>query len=455
MRRLAAFIVVAFWASPLSAQNWSFDARKIAMGDAGGADHPASRMIDEQRPYRGIVLPFGLLQVVGDRHVFNPDSDEFDIVRSIEYAAAPLHYVIGRDSGTSEMGRRLSVDIRNAALSRDLNTYRGFAPRQQPVAEGLTHTTFGATLPLVRMPNGGFHGIYVGAGPYFSMRTAADIDEDLIDILSSDVDVYRPNDRFNIAIFSRDQMAAALTGGYRGRYPVAALTGERDGVYVALDYNFLLGFRYEDFDTVLRLDTDSQGLLTFNPFAGLPLVFERDRSSSGRGQAFDVGVGVVADRVEAGFGVKGIANRIEWTGIERTTHSLASLFTGAAFIESPDVPLADATVELPLDYRAYAGYRIGPGALVADFGRGFQGTSFHGGYEHGLGAICAAAPSTRARRGSRPAASASTWVRACRWTSRCTAPPPTCSGNARRPSPSRSDSTSSPRSPETSSAIMA
>jgi hypothetical protein len=73
--------------------------------------------------------------------------------------------------------------------------------------------------------------------------------------------------------------------------------------------------------------------------------------------------------------------------VERTTQTLASLFTGGVFFESPDVPIADVTVELPRDYRAYAGYRIGPGMFVGDFGRGFQGTSVHGGYEHHLGAI--------------------------------------------------------------------
>lgn len=376
-------------AAPAFAQNWSFDARKIALGNAGGAEHPASRMIDEERPYRAIVLPFGLIQVLRDRNVFDPGSDEFDIVRAVEYAAAPLHYVIGRDSSTkSESGRRLSVDIRNATLSRDLNTYRGFVPAQQPTAEGLIHTTFGVTIPVVRGDRGAFQGIYVGAGPYFSMRTALDVDRQLIDILASETDVYRPNAQFRLGIDSRNQMAIALTGGYRARYAISDTAGgDRDGLYVALDYNFLLGFRYEDFDTALRLDTDSQGLLTLNPFAASPLVFGRDRSSSGRGYAVDFGLGVVADRVEVGFGVKGLANRIEWTDVERTTHTLGNLFLGGAFLESLPVPVADATVQLPRDYRAYAGYRTDSGLFVGDFGRGFQGTSFHGGYEHRLGAI--------------------------------------------------------------------
>jgi hypothetical protein len=36
----------------------------------------------------------------------------------VEYAAAPLHYVIGRNDSKSDTGRRLSVDIRNARLKR-------------------------------------------------------------------------------------------------------------------------------------------------------------------------------------------------------------------------------------------------------------------------------------------------------------------------------------------------
>ena len=356
------------------------------MGNAGGGDHPASRMIDEERSYRAIVLPFGLIQVLRNRNVFDPDSDEFDIVKAVEYAAAPLHYIVGRDSSESDSGRRLSLDIRNATLSRDLNAYRGFAPSKQPSAEGLTHTTFGGTIPVVR-GGANSHGIYVGAGPYFSMRTSLDIDQRLIDILSSTTSVYVPNTQFRLGVDSRNQMALAFTGGYRGRFALTNAVSERDGLYVALDYNYLLGFRYEDVDTALRLDTDNRGLLTINPFAASPLVVGRDHTSSGRGFAVDVGVGVVADRVEVGFGVKGLSNRIDWTDVERSTHVLGNLFQGGAFLEAPSVPVGDVSVELPRDYKAYAGFRTGSGMAVGEWGHGFQGTSLHAGYEHYLGAI--------------------------------------------------------------------
>ena len=46
------------------AQNWSFDARSIALGAVSGKDNLASRMVDEQRQYKTIVLPLGLAPVV-------------------------------------------------------------------------------------------------------------------------------------------------------------------------------------------------------------------------------------------------------------------------------------------------------------------------------------------------------------------------------------------------------
>ena len=161
-------------------------------------------------------------------------------------------------------------------------------------------------------------------------------------------------------------------GGLKHTGDIRAAVAEIRRARLEFDAIVLHTDEYEDFDTALRLDTDGQGLLTFNPFAGSPLLIGRDHSSSGRGHAVDFGLGVVADRVEVGFGVKGLSNRIEWTDVERTTHALSNLFLGGGFFETPDVPLPDVTVELPRDYRGYAGFRTGSGTVVGDFGH--QGT---------------------------------------------------------------------------------
>src|SRR5688500_2164250 len=170
--------------SPASAQNWSLDARKVGLGSPTGGENLASRMIDDEREYKTIVLPFGLIQVFRDWDRLNPSNDDFDLVRTIEFAASPLHYTIGRDRSDSRADDFI-VDIGNGELSRDLNDYKGFIPVNQPAAAGLAAPNWGKTL-RVSEGGGAFHGVYVGSGSYISMRTAPTVDEALIGILSVD-----------------------------------------------------------------------------------------------------------------------------------------------------------------------------------------------------------------------------------------------------------------------------
>ena len=66
-RIVVACLLVAAVSSTAAAQNWSFDARRIALGGIGNTGNIASRLVDEERGYGSIVLPFGLFQVFEDR----------------------------------------------------------------------------------------------------------------------------------------------------------------------------------------------------------------------------------------------------------------------------------------------------------------------------------------------------------------------------------------------------
>jgi hypothetical protein len=387
-RLLLSLFVCALSAGQASAQNWSFDARKVGMGSTGGGENLAQRMIEDADDYRSIVIPFGLFQVFGDFDRLDPSKDDFDIIRTMEYAAAPLHYTFGRRSarpGEVDPHRGLNnfvTDIRSGELSRDLNRYRGAAPSNQPRAEGLASPSWGKTFRVKSGPGGAYQGVFVGAGPYLAMQTDVSFDQQLIDILGSETDVYVPNAQMRMGSTTRGQMALAIVGGYRGRFALASGTSERDGVYVAANYNFLHGFLYEDVNLALRLDTDRTGLLTINPLLPSPVVATRDKADSGTGHAIDVGLGVVMNGWEAGFGINGIANRIKWTDVERTTYSLDNLFLGGEFVESPPTLLGEREVELPVDYRGNVGYRADRWSAMADVGNGYGGKSFHGGYEY-------------------------------------------------------------------------
>jgi hypothetical protein len=389
MKRLLALLTVAWLtaASSASAQNWSFDAREIGLGGIGGSGNLAAKMIDDEREYRSIVLPFGLFQVLRDMSVFDPTSDLFDPIRSVEYAASPLHYVVGR--GTTNSGSAFVTDIRNGRLSRDLTAYRGFQPVSSIVSEGLASPNWGGTIKFGRKSDGTFHGVYIGAGPYLSMRNFSNIDPALIDLLAPDSTAVARNAQFPLSNVAQAQMALAITGGYRGRFAWPSGVGSgspRDGVYVAANYNYLRGFEFEDVDMQARLATDAVGLVTINPGVA-PVTVGRRFSTTGRGRAVDIGVGAVIDRWEVGFGANGLGNRITWTDVERTAFRLDSLFGGGSFIESPTIPDVDTRVELPVDYRGSIARRADDWSAAAELGRGYGGTSFHGGLEKRTGSV--------------------------------------------------------------------
>jgi hypothetical protein len=375
-----AFVTLLL-STQVSAQSWSFDARKIGMGGSS-SDNLATEMVEDEKTYRSVVLPFGLFQVLSDFDIFKPGSDKFNIVRSMEYAASPLHYIVGR--GTTASGEAFVTDVRNAELSRDLNRYRGFKPANELKASGLASPTIGRTIKFHERPDGTFHGVHIGAGPYLAMKDIGTIDPKLTEVLASATDVYLPNTQFVMTNSSQGQIALAVTGGYRGRFawPTGVGGGSpREGLYVAADYNYLHGFNYQDAAMTVRLDTDGAGLVTARPGA-TPIAINYLTAKSGRGMAVDMGVSAVVSRWEFGFGANGIGNRITWTGVDQTTYTLNSLISGdSEFLESPKTRVADTRVELPIDYRGTVEYDADVWSAIGEIGRGFQGTSFHAGLE--------------------------------------------------------------------------
>ena len=366
------------------AQGWETDARRIALGAVGGTTNVASKVIAGQRDYRTIVIPLGLIQVLRDIRVFDPRSDRFDLVKAIEYGSAPLHYIVGGSTSDSPGGRTLVVDIARAAVSRDLNAYRGFTPAQQPVAEGLAAPNFGGTIRLIGDDNGPFQGIYLGAGPYMSARTVGTIDDLIFNTLRSETDVYFPNRQTGMSNVTEGQVTLAFTGGYRGRFPGFTRGTEADGIYVGVDYHHLHGLRYENATTVLSLGTDNAGLLTLSP-SGAPLFINRTDSTSGRGFAVDLGFGVIAGPWEVALGVGGIANRTNWTDTHNRTYTLGNLFGGDnRFTRTQPVPSSDVRLTLPVDTRVSLSHHSERWSAVTEYGHGFQGNTFRSGAEYRL-----------------------------------------------------------------------
>ena len=152
-------------AASVSAQNYTFDARRVALGGAGGTPNLASKMVERQRRYKSILIPVGLVRVLKNVRVFYPNREDFDFSRAVEYAYSPIHFVFGRSE--DQTLRTFFRDIVHAQLQADLNTYRGFELDPSVSAEGLISENWGKTF-TVHQGDRSFQGIYAGAGPYLA-----------------------------------------------------------------------------------------------------------------------------------------------------------------------------------------------------------------------------------------------------------------------------------------------
>ena len=382
-------LVLTSTASSASAQNYSFDARRIALGGAGGTPNVASKIVERQRRYTSILIPVGLVKLLTDVRVFFPTRDDFDLSRAVEYGTSPLHQVFGRSEDITAGSFLRDIVDRN--VNPDLNSYRqsGSGIDASTFYEGLMSLNWGYTF-MAHEDDRSFQGIYAGAGPYLAASAFAEFDGELVDILNGSGDRYIPAASLGLGGGETNQLAAAITGGYRARFPVFATDGadaRRNGMYVAANYHYLYGLRYDSFDARLQLDTDSNGLLTPDP-PEKPFALDWNTSRDGQGMALDFGVAFVRNRWDFGAGVGGVANRIAWKNIRQNKLSLVSLFNESEWIYDKQlIGRGTERIELPVTYTGDVSYHREQWSLYTEYSRGFEGDNFRTGLEYRLGQV--------------------------------------------------------------------
>ena len=388
-RASVAVLVLTSTAVSASAQDYSFDARRIALGGAGGTPNVASKLVERQRRYRSILIPLGLVKVLSNVRVFYPNREDFDFSRAVEFSTSPFHFAFGRSEDITFA--TLFRDMVQARLQPDLNAYRGdgFEPPLKTFAEGRIAMTWGHTFMLHESERS-FQGIYVGAGPYLAARAYADFDGEFERVLNGSTDRYVPAASMAIGGGEANQLALDVTGSYRARFPLFAWDGtesSRNGVYVQANYHHLQGFRFDEFNARLRLDTDESGLLVPEP-PEVPFVLEWETSSQGIGLSLDFGVAFVINRWDFGAGVSGVANRIKWSDIKRRELALVSFFNDTEFLYGRVPPTRlTAQLELPVTYTGDLSYHRDAWSAYTEYSTGLGGSNFRAGLEYRLGAI--------------------------------------------------------------------
>jgi hypothetical protein len=349
----------------------------------------ASKLVERQRRYKSILIPVGLVKVLSNVRVFYPNREDFDFSRAVEFGTSPLHLVLGRaDDITFGSFFR---DMIHAQLQPDLNAYRedSFEPPLVTQEDGRMAITWGYTFMLQESERS-FQGIYVGAGPYLAAQAYADFDAEFEKLLNSETNRYVRSASMGISGGEKDQLALDITGSYRARFPLFAGDGpaaSRNGMYVMANYHHLQGFRYDEFNAKLQLDTDPNGLLVPNP-PEAPFGLEWHTSSKGIGLALDFGVSFVVNRWDFGAGVTGVANRIKWHDIKRHELALVSFFNNTEFVHTK-LPVTDFTTQLslPVTYTGDLAYHRDAWSAYSEYSNGIGGTNFRVGLEYRLGVI--------------------------------------------------------------------
>jgi hypothetical protein len=159
-------------------------------------------------------------------------------------------------------------------------------------------------------------------------------------------------------------------------------------MYVVANYHYLHGFRYDEVNADLSLQTDAAGLVDPNP-PSPPFKMDWETSRKGHGLALDFGVAFVVNRWDFGAGVSGVANRMKWSEITRHDVAVVNIQDGSEFVhvKIPPIPGVTRQVELPVTYTGDVAYHREKWSLYNEYSRGFQGHNFRSALEYRLGKV--------------------------------------------------------------------
>ena len=247
-----------------------------------------------------------------DCDIYNPNSPKFDPIRAIEYAASPIHYIVGRDTTRRRQALFVS-DLRNATFSRDLTRYtRIRAGEQRPRPKDSRRRTGAGRSSSIAMGAAAIRASTSARGPTCRCQDHATFDA------AAD---QRPVDRRQRR--ERDDADHQRRHGPGGARRDSRLSrplrvgrrdqgSQRDGLYVAANFNYLRGFLYENDVLTVNLVTDRHGPArtrsrTSRSSIRTPAAAPATRSISASASSSTSGRSALARTA--------IANRIDWTGV--------------------------------------------------------------------------------------------------------------------------------------------
>ena len=400
-------LVASLLPAQARAQNWSFDARAVGLGGVGSTSNVAVDMVDEQRPYCAIVLPFGLLQVIPNLPKLDPTKDEFDLVRAIEYSASPIHFILGATTRRPGLLHHRPSEWRDGLRSQLLS---GIFAGDERVGRRPGVSELGAHVQAESENQWVLPGYLRGRRSVLLDADVCQIDPALAAVFTSPTPVYTPNTSYYMSNDTLSQFALAVPAGTAG-----ASAGREEGSSTVCTLERTTTISMASVRAFRALGETRHQRERFADCQSQPGLAVLDPpSTSSRGPW-------LCDRHGGRCGCRSLGGRLrrqrdcESHGLDkcqRTDYVLDSLFSGGDFVDLPTTQTDDARVELPVDIRANGAYHSDVWMGIVEYGHGYNGTTSAPGTSSGsTGSSSAAASGTSRNVGSRPAASVSTFGR--------------------------------------------
>jgi hypothetical protein len=380
-RLTLAFLALGVAALPAFGQTIS--ARRMAMGGVmlagGGPGSEGANVAYRAAPApraagSGLALPIGLLPLLADPPVLDPDDPEFNV-----YEVANLVYnppwnlaLIEPDPPAGD----ITIAVSRNSLAIDLGDVAEIFPDD--------HSRAGATvnLPLATF---GYRGAFVSLMPVVAhYENDLSLNDPLHAALANGA-AFTPSTLYQAFDVARGQVATGVALGWAA--PVAASGDPRGtgfGVYLGARAKLLRGLAYGDADNVVSFTTRDTLFGTDPVDIGYRGLLREAGPEGGRlGYGFDLGAVAIVSGFEFGLGVNDIATRIGW----RVRESLATRDSAGQYSQVTLAEGARYTSEIPVTVSASAATRLGEALVAADVVRGPLATTAHAGAELWLGTV--------------------------------------------------------------------
>jgi hypothetical protein len=379
-----SLVAAALLGAAASADAFTVDARRMAMGSVmtpGGGEMASANVAYQAMPERpdgrGFVLPIplGLAQFAADMPTFDPENNNFDVMRLVNLALRPPFFM--ELSEPSALDGDINIRLARNEFAIDFQDAHELLS-QEPVRAGALYSR--SVMGL------GLRGVQANVSPWMEVEGRVAFDNALYGVVAGG-QALQPNSVYGLDATGATAGGASVNlgttrGGWGARNPQAG-----DGLYLGGFGKYLMGFGFGAAETHVGL---ASGDTIFGASDPLDVRYDgmtryANLGQMGNGFGVDLGMAYRTGGLDLGLGVRNLGAQVTWS---RTTleHTYLDPATNEMITETL-AENAPYTVRLPAQTACNVSWTGRRTVLAADVTTSRWATLVHLGAERVLGPL--------------------------------------------------------------------